>query len=653
MFGLRQKLALGFGGLLAILVVVSGLSIVRMDAYSRTLETIFRENYDSVTYGQAMKDAIESLDDAAQYSLWTEAGIARRPTDDLRRQFAAALAREMSNLTLPGERDVSAEIGPMWDRYQPLLDQVIAAESTTRPAAAAAKPARLAAYRDELLPLTGQVKARAQQIIDMNLRNMVTADGQVKQTAIAAKRAMYALLFAGVALSAVFVVAMSRSVLQPLRALTKSAREIERGNLDLVVKARGRDEVGQLAEAFNAMAAKLREFRRSDRAKIARTQRTTQLAVNSLPDAVAIVSPDGRVELANESARRFFQLEPGSDIAAVPAAALADLFRRAARDGRPVKGQGYESALQVFDTGGAERFFLPQAVPIEDPGHALLGVTLVLADVTNLRRIDEMKSGMLSVVSHELKTPLTSIRMGVHLLLEERVGTLTPKQAELLVAARDDADRLHDIIENLLDMGRMQAGRSLMDLRSSSPEELANAAADAIRPSYLDKGVALRVDVPAELPAVSVDADRLEHVFGNLLGNALKYTPAGGTVTVSAEPAGDAAHAADRPPAAVRFTVADTGLGIAKAHLPRIFERFYRVPGQPGATGAGLGLAIAKEIVEAHGGTATVDSVEGEGTRFGFTLPIAGGPTVATTESHVRPVDLADATKGAEVTSHA
>jgi signal transduction histidine kinase len=245
-----------------------------------------------------------------------------------------------------------------------------------------------------------------------------------------------------------------------------------------------------------------------------------------------------------------------------------------------------------------------------DEDRNLLGVTLLLADVTNLRRIDEMKSGMLSVVSHELKTPLTSIRMAVHLLLEERIGPLTPKQTEILVAARDDSTRLHQIIENLLDMGRMRAGRASMNLAPVQPERMATDAVESVEAAYADKGVRLTVDIPPDLPPVLADVERLEHVFANLLGNALKYTPAGGEVTVSAAPAEED----------VQFGVADTGPGIAREHLPRLFERFYRVPGQPGASGVGLGLAIAKDIVEAHGGRIWVESEPGEGARFSFTV---------------------------------
>ena len=292
---------------------------------------------------------------------------------------------------------------------------------------------------------------------------------------------------------------------------------------------------------------------------------------------------------------------------------LSKVHREVVKTGRNFEPQGYTSSLQMF-TDGQERFFLPHAIPIRDAERQLIGVTVVLADVTRLRKLDELKSGLLSTVSHELKTPLTSVRMGIHLLLEERVGSLTPKQQELLVAAGEDADRLHRIIENLLDLGRMESGRVKMDIQPMAIEEIVNQSAETLQPSYHDKGVALKIDVPADAAEVLADATRIGHVLTNLLTNALKYTGPGGQVTISAV----------NEENTVRFAVTDNGVGIPQQYLSRIFDRFFRVPGQAGQSGAGLGLAIAKEIVDAHSGHIWVQSNEGQGSVFSFTLPRAG-----------------------------
>jgi signal transduction histidine kinase len=606
-FGLRQKLLLGFGGLLAILLAVGALSIVVLQRYSNALQKFLSENYRSVEYGQVMKDELERLDDAAEGALAAGGDVSAATTaaDHARAEFAKNLQLESQNVTLhPREDEVVAQLKQSWAQYDTAIRKVLdpASPAETRRQAL-----------DATRQLSPQIRRAAQEVISMNLRNMVEQDGQVRQTARNAQKALLILIVAGGTLAVVFVFVLSARILRPLRTLTDSAREIERGNLDLVVRVKSRDEVGQLAEAFNSMAAKLREFRRSDRAKLVRTQRTTQLAVNSLPDAVAVVGPDGTVELANDAAQRLFGLRPEMPLSGSRINSLAELFDRAWREGRSAQSKGYESAVQVFDESG-EKFFLPQAVPITEGTGAdkqILGVTVVLADVTNLRRLDEMKSGMLSVVSHELKTPLTSIRMAVHLLLEERVGPLTPKQLELLVAARDDSDRLNQIIENLLDMGRMESGRVRMDLHRAAAEKLVRDSVEPAEAAYQDKGVELVADVAPDAPDVLADETRIDHVLANLLSNALRFTPPGGQVRVTAAAADDQS---------VRFSVEDSGPGVSKQYHGRIFERFFRVPGQAGGSGAGLGLAIAKEIVEAHGGTIGVESEDGKGARFWFTL---------------------------------
>jgi signal transduction histidine kinase len=231
--------------------------------------------------------------------------------------------------------------------------------------------------------------------------------------------------------------------------------------------------------------------------------------------------------------------------------------------------------------------------------------------VTRFRLLDQVKNDLVATVSHELKTPLTSLRLDLHLLLEEAVGPLTPKQTELLLDARDNAERLLAIVNHLLDLARLEQKRELLELRPSSPGELLQSAADAIGPRTTDKGIDVVLEAPPDLPPVLADASRLGYALGNLLDNAVTYTDRGGRITLSAAPAGDQ----------VVLTVADTGAGIPPEHLPHVFERFFRVPGQSRGSGTGLGLAIVREIVTAHHGTITCASQAGAGTKFTILLP--------------------------------
>ncbi len=603
MRNLRAKLLLGFWGLMVLLVIVSAMSIGVITWYSQAIERVLSENYRSVVYGQKMLEALEQLTADAQAVAF--AGRDRDPSFEdhqraARKLFQDNLDDEYKNITLPGEGAAETQVRRHWMAYQRQLDEVLAPNVTDTE--------RRSRYQ-VLLPQRDAVKAGAQKIIDMNLENMVSVNGHAQAWASWSKTALFISLGAGLLLGSLLIAFVGRWILQPLRTFTQSVREIEAGNLNLVVPVRSQDEVGQLAEAFNSMAAKLRAFRETDQATLLRTQQTTQLAIDSLPDAVAVINPEGVIELANGVATRLFGLRPASPVQDLNLGWLVDLFRAVRDQQRSYEPQGYQNTLQVFDNG-TEKFFLPRGVPIKDAAGRLVGVTLVLVDVTRLRQIDEVKSSLVSTVSHELRTPLTGIRLANHLLLSDRIGTLSPKQTEVVMEARDNADRLQRIIENLLDMSRIEAGTSALQMMPVSPHELAAEAADQVRSAAQDKGVELKVDVPVELPRVRADRTRMVHVLLNLLNNALRYTAAGGHILVAA-----ALH--DRE---IEFRIQDTGQGIPRMYQPRVFERFFRAPGQSGG-GVGLGLAIAKEIVQAHGGAMRLESQEGQGTTFFFTLP--------------------------------
>lgn len=602
---LRSKLNFGFSGLLALLLLVGSFSIALLNQYSATLENIFKENYNSVIFGQRMKEAVDAMDEYAQKALDKEGEIDHSiSVTAFIRDFDRARDAEANNLTVPGEKEKVEELTEKWADYK---IKYLDFHSDFHPD----REHRIR-YQRDLLPLSFDLKKLSQEIIDLNLSNIISVDGRVKESTTSAKKMMVMLLITGVILAIALISFSTRSILGPLHLVTESAREVQKGNLDLALPVEANDEIGQLAEAFNAMTAKLREFRRSNRAQLFRVQRTTQLALNSFPEAVAVVGLDGKIELANELAVKRFQLTPGYDLVKHEHKILWSMYQETYATLSPVRLKSYDKAIQIF-INGDEYFFLAQAVPIIDESKLLNGVTLVLIDVTNLRRIDESKSGMLSLVSHELKTPLTSIRMATHLLLDERMGPLTSKQIELLMAARDDAERLHRIIENLLDLSRMESEREQIKLFPLVPEKLTREASVPYLTKARDQGVTIVNKVNDQLPKVMADSSRISHVFSNLLTNALKHTMAGGQIELDAN-WNDGEHE-------VTFFVQNTGITIPEESFTKIFDRFFRMPGEKEIEGVGLGLAIARDIVISHGGRIWVENVqEPKGVRFSFTL---------------------------------
>jgi signal transduction histidine kinase len=331
-----------------------------------------------------------------------------------------------------------------------------------------------------------------------------------------------------------------------------------------------------------------------------------EATLTSTPDPLFVLSSDGASQVMNPAAEELSGLpEFRGGLPAALAGPLATVF---------ATNEHYlptdYSRVVTLRVGREDRHYLPRILAIGDKLTEFKGAALILQDVTKFRLLDDAKTNFVGTVSHELKTPLTSLRMAVYLLLEKTLGPLAPAQREMLESARDDADRLLRILDSLLDLARLEAGASALERRRVAVGTLLAAAADEARAFVSAAGQKLVVREEPGVGDVDVEAGRLRHVFINLLSNASKYSPAGATITLGAEPA---------PGGFVRFSVSDQGVGIPPEALPRIFDRFYRVPGQA-KPGAGIGLAIAREIVVAHGGTIACSSSP-VGTQFHFILP--------------------------------
>jgi signal transduction histidine kinase len=271
--------------------------------------------------------------------------------------------------------------------------------------------------------------------------------------------------------------------------------------------------------------------------------------------------------------------------------------------------KGFEDAVQLGTLLG-DRYFLPRGAPVYETRGVIVGVTVILQDVTRLRRFEELKNDLVATVAHEFRTPLTSLRMAVHLCTEQVAGPLTEKQAELLYAAREDCDRLQAMVDDFLDLSRIEAGRVELYPLLTPVAELIENAVEQHKAEADAKEVHLSASSYLPQLKILADHERIGHVFTNLVGNALRHTPPTGTVTLSATVTNGA----------VRFTVADTGKGIPTEFQQRIFEKFFQVPNAE-PKGTGLGLYIAKEIVRGHGGDIGVESEPGKGSTFWFTIP--------------------------------
>jgi NtrC-family two-component system sensor histidine kinase KinB len=610
MLGIRHKLMLGFGSLFAVVAVIGLLTMTQINELGQAIDVILKQNYRSVVACQEMKESLERMDSGILYTLVNRRIEGNRLIEKFTATFLISLNVELGNITLPGEGEKARRIKTLFGEYKGMIPLVT--QSTD------ALQVRRTAYFSKLQPLFLEINGLAQDIQLMNQNNMSEANDAARHLSGIAHRRMVLAITICTFLSFFFSYLARRWILRPINNLIESTNEIRRGNLDLVLETGSKDEIGQLSESFNEMAVALRDVRKKERVNLMRTRHTMENVFKALPEAIAVLDQDGRVEFSTIKADQHFGLKPGVLIYDLGYEWLPDLIRRALDEDRIVEPEVKGAYIQQF-VENREYFFEPLAVPIRvvPEDRQALGVALILKDVTQVHEQRELKRGVVSTVSHQLKTPLTSLRMSIHLLLEERLGHLNEKQIELLLAAREDNERLVSILDDLLDLNRIESGKAQLSLQPVNARDLVLDAKEPFLIEAKDKGVEMVNDTSEDVPEVMADVKKIQQVFANLFSNALRVTGPGGVITVRAHP----------EPECVRFSVEDTGLGIPAEHLGHMFEQFYRGTEQKAESGVGLGLAIVKKLVEAHGGGVGVESEAGKGSVFSFTLPLGKGMT--------------------------
>lgn len=415
-------------------------------------------------------------------------------------------------------------------------------------------------------------------------------------------------------------IAFTNRLLRPLDSLMLAVRRIGDQDLEMRAAVLGDDELGELAVEFNSMADRLRSYSQATTGRFMQVQQVTQAAIDSIPYPVFTLSSDRGLMHTNQAARELLSSNPapsGQDPLSRTDAGLRATLQKTQEYVLQGKGrfvpQGFDEAVTLNVEGG-QRVLLPHGMPLYGGAGDLIGVTVVLMDVTRLRRFDELRDNLVATVAHEFRTPLTSLHMAIHLCVEGKAGDLSSKQSELLFAAREDCERLQGLVDDLLNLARIHAGEATMHRRQLSPRELLDEAAATHQTLASSREITLEVGAPAMVPDVLADPDSIRRVLANLVGNALRYTPDSGRIALRARPL----------PHHVRFEVQDSGPGIAPEHRDRVFDRFYRIPGHEGPDGgAGLGLAIARDLIEHNGGHIGVESEVGRGSTFWFTLPQA------------------------------
>jgi NtrC-family two-component system sensor histidine kinase KinB len=603
---LRTRLLRSIAVVAATLVVLCALSTAAVTRLGGAIGLILRENYVSVVACQEMNEALERQDSAALFAASGRLDIAEPMFQKHRAGFKVAFDKEALNITLPGEGELVHQVDALYREYVQEVDRVLAGPPE----------ARVAGYFRDLLPRFSTVRGKVTAIRLMNQRNMEWADREARHSA---RRTLeLAILVTSLALGVGgwFFWQVPKTVLGPILSFTQHARDIGEGRLDTTVPVPDLSELRALGEALNRMQEKLRAYRESSLGELLAAKDLSRATVASMVDPVIVFGSRGEVLLANDAAESTFGLTSGD----------VDVLRRGgveipepislARDavltqGQPLLPQSLADAMRWITAEG-EKYFLVRASPLQSEESANGGVIVVAQDVTRFRRIDALKSDVVATVSHELKTPLTSLRLATHMLLEESTGPLQNMQRELALTARDETERLQSTVNELLDLVRIEREAGAMKLTPVNAVALLHEIASAHQKMAELKHVQIAIESADPSALVELDAEQITIVLGNLLSNAIRHCRDDGHVQLSSY-----ADAQDHV-----FSVRDDGDGIAAEHLQHIFERHWSGSEPSTLKGRhGLGLAIAKEIATRHGGSLEVETALGKGSTFRLRLP--------------------------------
>jgi len=396
-------------------------------------------------------------------------------------------------------------------------------------------------------------------------------------------------------------------ILEPIRYLATRIQLISEGNYNQSVPVVSDDELGILAGSFNKMSSKLKLYSDQTSEQILLLQRTIHKTFSTFPHPIIIMKDNQEVDYRNPAAERFL-----NELGYQDGEHLADFLSRHMDLQLDTKNdyipEGLNDAL-TFRIGSQERHFLPRILHLTDQYETNQGLAVILDDITSMRLVDGIKSNLISTVSHEIKNPLTTLRMAIHLLIEQNVGRLNNRQAELAAMIREESERMLITLDGLLELARIDHSNQIIHLEMCDVTELLS---EVIYDNYELAGlrnVNLKLKIDDSLNYIMVDKKVLRHILRNFISNACKYAIQGDVEVI-----------VEKMPSSIRFSVLDYGPGIPMEHHHNLFEKFWRIPGE-GNKGTGLGLAIVKQMADSHGGKVGIMTNEFGGSTFWFDLP--------------------------------
>jgi PAS domain S-box-containing protein len=556
---LKTKLSLGLVFLFIVIVLFGVLGLFYINRLSSEGRLVLKNNIESLVYGNKMLQALENIK-------------IRKDAADI---FRDNLTLQQGNITEVGEKEATDELTK---NFNEML----------------ADPSDSSNYSD--------IRRSIHKIVELNENAILRKSAIAQQTAENAKNILTIIFTVLTLIAFTFIFNLPGIISDPIRSLSEGIGAIADKNYKKRIYLKQDDEFGDLADAFNVMAGKLDEYESSNLAKIKFEKSRIETIINQMRDGIIGLDEKRNILFLNAVAEKLLGLKE-TDITGKYAPDIAltnDLIRTLLLDD-PEKKE-----LKIY-ADNKESYFSKDVLDVTN-NEAIIGQVIVLRNITPFHELNEAKTNFIATVSHELKTPISSIKMSARLLTDNRVGEMNGEQQELVRSITDDADRLLKITGELLNMSQVETGNIQLKLQAANQEAIVGQAIQAVQFQAQQKHVSINAAIADNLPFIQADVEKTSWVLINFLTNAIKYSPEGSPVEVAAFRKNDK----------IEFVVTDHGNGIDEKYVPRIFDRYFKVPGTHDRNGTGLGLSISKEFIEAQGGHIWVDSRIGEGSKFGF-----------------------------------
>ncbi len=409
---------------------------------------------------------------------------------------------------------------------------------------------------------------------------------------------------------------LPNNIANPVKELSESIKQIAAENYSQRVHFDTHDEFGELAHSFNVMAGKLEEYNNSNLYKLLFEKKRIETLINNMHDPVIGLDENNKILFVNDEALKIIGMKTENLIgkSAQDIAVNNDLIRSLIQDLLVEKPEPEKKpAIKIF-ADNKESYFEKEIIkimitPTGENEKRNIGHVIVLKNITPFKELDFAKTNFIATVSHELKTPIASIKMSLQLLENERTGNINEEQKQLIESIKDDSNRLLKITGELLNLSQVETGNIHLNIQQSSPYQILQYATEAVKVQLDQKEIQLEMETQENLPNVKADSEKTAWVLINFLTNAIRYSPEKSKIIIRIRKEND--H--------VLFSVKDQGKGIESRYRDKIFDKYFQVPGS-NKSGSGLGLAISKEFIEAQGGTIGVKSEVGQGSEFSFSL---------------------------------